>query len=289
MKRGVFMELQAFRDCEIAKIYKNKLMYSIIKYEKQNNDFKDFCHDKYCNALTFNNSSFDNSIIEEVKEYLDKEMNEYNRVVAENQEVIDLIADELVRNFTNEAVNLSNDLEKCRFLFEYVAKIMHYDFEARKYNRLIPFGNDYDFEFYNGVPISNSYKGLLVTKCGLSDDICNLMVFLGRELNLDIDTVVCQNHYGNYYINSVNIDGNISYMDVTSVIRKKNKIDEACLVDRSTLIQNRNYTNIAEEGVLIPLDYSKPYDFCRLIKADNKNMPTAKYLETDIFEKKKTS
>ncbi len=283
------MELQAFKDYEIAKIYKNKLIYSIIKYDHQNDDFKEFAHDKYCQALTFNNTSFDNSIIDDVKEYLDKEMEEYNQVISRNQEIIDSIADELVKKLANEVVKLPNDLEKCRYLFEYISKIMHYDYDSMKYNRFIPFGEDYDFEFYNGVPISSSYKGLLVTKAGLSDSISNLMVFLGKKWGLNIDTVVCQNRYGNYYINSVKIDDNISYMDVTSVIKGKNKIEDTCLVDKSTLFKNNYYEGIENEGILVPMDYSKPYDFHKIFKIDETMTPSIRYLESDIFTKKKTS
>lgn len=289
MQRGVFMELQAFRDYEVDKIYKNKLIYSIIKYDEQNNDFKEFYHEKYCNALSFSNSSFYNSAMVEVKEYLDKAMIKYNEVIKENQEVIDLVSDQLVRNLANEAYKLPNDLEKCRFLFEYVSRIMNYDYDTKKYNRFIPFGEDYPFEFYNGVPISSSYKGLLVTKTGLSDSISNLMIFLGYKLGLNISSITCQNHNGSYVINTIKIDDNISYLDITSVIKKKCRIEDACLVDRATLLKNNNYTGIIEEGILIPLDYSKPYNLNKLIKAEEKIIPTARFIENDIFTKEKTS
>lgn len=282
------MEIQAFKDYEVAKIYKSKLIYSIIKYDQQSSDFKELIHDKYCNALNFNNSSFDYSIMDDVTKYLDKEMNKYKKIALENQDVVDLIADQLVNNFTNEASKITSDIEKCRFLFEYVAKTINYDHDTKKYNRFVPFGEDYPFEFYNGIPISNSYKGLLVTKNGLSDSISNLMVLLGRKIGLDIDVTVCQNYNGNYCLNKVIIDDYLSYMDVTSVINGNNTINDAFLVDRATLLKNNNYSEIEEEGVLIPINYSKPYNFNKLINDEEEILPKVKYLESDLFNKKKT-
>lgn len=282
------MEVQAFKDYEIAKIYKNKLIYSIIKYNEQSDEYKDYFHSKYCNSLNFSNSSFDTSIKEDVIEYLNTEMEKYNKIASENQEVIDTLADILVKNFINEANKLPNDFEKCRFLFEYVSKIMEYDYNTKKYNRFIPFGEDYPFEFYNGVPISNSYKGLLVTRTGLSDSISNLMIYLGRKIGLNMDSIVCQNYNGSYMLNTVKFDGNISYMDVTSVINKKCSIEEACLVDRATLLKKNNYTDILEEGILIPIDYSNSYDLKELIDKEKQIIPTARYIENNIFTKEKT-
>ena len=282
------MEVQAFKDYEIAKIYKNKLIYSIIKYNEQSDEYKDYFHSKYCNSLNFSNSSFDTSIKEDVIEYLNTEMEKYNKIASENQEVIDTLADILVKNFINEANKLPNDFEKCRFLFEYVSKIMQYDYNTKKYNRFIPFGEDYPFEFYNGVPISNSYKGLLVTRTGLSDSISNLMIYLGRKIGLNMGSIVCQNYNGSYMLNTVKIDGNISYMDVTSVINKKCSIEEACLVDRATLLKKNSYTDILEEGILIPIDYSNSYDLKELIDKEKQIIPTTRYIENKIFTKEKT-
>lgn len=282
------MEIQAFEDYEVAKIYKSKLIYSILKYDQQSSDVKEFIHDKYCNALNFNNSSFDYSIMDEVTKYLDEEMDKYKKVALENQDVVDLIADQLIDNFTNEASKIPSEIGKCKFLFEYVAKTIKYDHDTKKYNRFIPFGEDYPFEFYNGIPISNSYKGLLVTKNGLSDSIANLMVLLGRKIGLDIDVSVCQNYNGNYCLNSVIIENYLSYMDVTSVINGNNTIADACLVDRATLLKNNNYSEIEEEGVLIPIDYSRPHNFSKLINNEEEILPKVKYLESDLFKKKKT-
>ena len=279
------MKLQAFSKAEVAKIYRSKLIYSLVKYEQQGDDFKEFNHDKYCTALNLMEKNFDNNIIDEVIDYLDNKKSEYIKIANDNQEVIDLIADQLVKNLANQAYMLPNDLEKCRFLFEYVSKMIKYDYDSKRYNRFIPFGEDYDFEFYNGIPLSNSYKGLLVTKAGLSDNIANLMVFLGYKLGLDIGIISCQNYNGSYMINTVNINGNISYMDVTSAVREKNPIEYTCLVDRATLLKNNNYSGIKEEGVLIPMDYSNPYNFNKLFKDELKIMPKTVCIKNSKKEK----
>ena len=164
-------------------------------------------------------------------------------------------------------------------------KTFIYDINTKKYNRDIPFGEDYDFEFYKGVPISKTFEGLLVTKTGLSDSISNLMIFLGNELGLNISSVACEYNDSDYIINSVKIDDNISYMDVSSVINGSSDIEHACLVDRATLISNNNYNGIVEEGITEPLDYSTSYDFTEIINMEKRILPEIEYVESNIFAK----
>lgn len=281
------MTLQAFRIDEIAKIYKGKLIYSIIKYNNQCEGFKALVENKYLTALDLSNCSFDNDILVDIVDYLDTEKQKYEEISDKNQEIIDIIADRLTENIVKEGKDLPNDLEKCRFIFEYILKTFNYDFTSKKYHRNIPFGEDYNFEFYNGVPISKSYKGLLVTKTGLSDNIANLMVYLGNQLGISIGTLSCECYGDTYILNTINIDGNVSYMDITSVLVGRCCIDDACLVDRSKLLRYATFNYIEEEGITREMDFNYPYDFSNIIEQEKSLLPQIETSEEKIIVKEK--
>lgn len=283
------MVIQAFQEDEVAKIYKNKLIYSIIKYNKQKDSYKDFFSDKFATALKLSNSSFDSEILDETVECLEKEKTRYNEILNNNQIVIDIAADEIVNILVKEASNLNDEKEKCRFLVEYIANTFEYDRNDKKYNRSIPFGEDYNFEFYHGIPISKSYKGLLVTKTGLSDSISNLLVYLGNQLGLKIGTISCTCNDESYMINSVNIDGNISYIDATSILADRCEVSDACLVDCSNLNKYASFKGINEEGITQVVQYAVPYDFTNIINIEKRILPATKYIDNDIYTFKKTS
>lgn len=281
--------IQAFREDEVAKIYKSKLIYSIIKYNRQEEIYKDFFSDKFATALKLSNSSFDNEIYDETVEYLEKEKTKYNEILDNNQVVIDITADQIVNILVQEASYLNDEKEKCRFLVEYIANTFKYDYNDQKYNRSIPFGEDYNFEFYNGIPISKSYKGLLVTKTGLSDSISNLLVYLGNELGLKIGTISCTCNDNSYMINSVNIDGNVSYIDATSILTGRCEVSDACLVDYSNLNKYASFKGINEEGITQVGHYAVPYDFTNIINMEKKILPNTENVANDIYTFKKTS
>ena len=283
------MTINAFREDEVAKVYKGKLIYSLIKYNRQSEDYKEFFSDKYLNSLNLNNSSFDNDLYDEVVEYLNKEKERYNTLLNTNQIVIDIIADEIANNLIKEASTITDDKEKCRFLVEYITTTFKYDDYNKKYHRDIPFGEDYNFEFYNGIPVSKSYKGLLVTKIGLSDSIANLLVYLGRQLGLQINTISCTCDDDSYMINSVNIDGNISYIDATSILKGTCSVTDACLVDASNLNKYASFTGINEEGITQVGYYTIPYNFTNLITMEKRILPQIQYMENNTYELKKTS
>lgn len=283
------MRIQAFREDEVAKIYKSKLIYSIIKYNGQNDNYKEAFNSKYLNALSLNNSSFDNDIFDDTIDYLNNEKNKYNDLLNANQPIIDMIADEIVDILIQEAANLTDDKEKCRFLVEYIVATFKYDDLNKKYHRDIPFGEDYNFEFYNGIPISKSYKGLLVTKTGLSDSIANLLVYLGNELDLKINTVSCTCNDNSYMINSINIDGDISYIDISNILNGNCEITDAFLVDLANLNKYASFTGIIEEGINQIGYYNIPYNFTNLITMEKRILPKIEYIENNTFTLKKTS
>ena len=279
------MTIQVFREDEVARVYKYKLIYSMIKYEHQNDDVRDFFKDKYYTAANLCNTSFDCNEYDEIVSTLDKEKEKYDEIAANNQETIDRVAEAISENLVKEVEKLPNDLEKCKFLFEYLLKTFKYNISAKKYHRNVPFGEDYNFEFYHGIPISKTYKGLLVTKTGLSEDIANLFIYLGNKIGLNIGQVNCECNDDSYTVNTVNIDGNISYMDVSSVLLGRCSIDQACLVDRSNLLNYARFNYVYDEGVTQNIDFSSHYYFDDILNFERSIMPDVEFIENNIYIK----
>jgi hypothetical protein len=74
------------------------------------------------------------------------------------------------------------------------------------------------------------------------------MVALGKEFGIIINTISCVYNNRKYYMNTVMINGKLSYMDPVSVIQGRKSIDEACLVSKRILNKNGIYHELEENG-----------------------------------------
>ena len=294
------MVLKAFDEAEIAKIYKKKLFYSIIKYNNEIDRLeienpgraisqKEIMKEKIQNALRLNNSNIDYHDFDNIVSFLDDEMKKYESVIEENKDTMKLTYDAIIKNIIAYASILDNDVDKCRFLFEYICNNVKPNNNAIEYNDKIPYGSDYPFEFSKkGVPIANiGYEGIIVGKVADNADISNFMEEIGKKIGLDIEYYACEHDDKPYSINAVKIDGNVSYMDPYAVITKRKATSEALLVDRPTLLNDDNYQHIREVGVSIDVDYKKDLELNYEKNAEAKILPEIEYISDGIFEKQK--
>ena len=298
------MVLKAFDKAEIDKIYKKKLFYSIIKYndefdrlsienEERANLLADVMGDKINYAYQLNNSTIDYRDFDNIVEYLDKETEKFNSVVKENETDMDICSDAIIENLIGFASLQKNDIDKCRFLFEYVCRNVRPNEKALKYNDRIPYGNDYPFEFTrDGIPLANKgYEGILIGKVGEVADIANFLVFMGKKLGLDIQYCSCIRGKSKtdekaipYAINTVTIDGDMSYMDAYSVITGNKDIEEAFLVDRPTLMENSDINEIERVGMIQNVNYTVDLHLDELKEAESRILPQVEYIDNDIFK-----
>lgn len=235
----VFMELiQLYSESAIKQIYSNTLQLSICNYHSLPENIQVLYKEKYENALSLKEelgvSSFEN--VPDIIEFLSSVQEDTERITLENQPTIDLYATHIEQLLNNHIPDHLNSLEKLEFLFDFITSWVSYSEDAFQYCFNIPPIHGFLFDFYQGIPISTSYAGLLVTRQGLCGDIANLYEYLARNLGINLETVSCM-HGKNYHtLNKITLeDGSFSYIDATAVIRGIKLKNEAFLVSKEVL------------------------------------------------------
>lgn len=278
------MTLNALSEEHIDEIYKNKVIYSIIKFERQDEDYKELFKGKDMYAKNLNDSDINESDYDEIVAYLDQQKEIINTIRNENEEVIKLTKAQILDNFKQGISKSSDDIEKYEYIFEYVTKTISYNYDSKRFNRDIPFGNDYDFEFYKGVPFDNSFDSILVNKTGLSEDIANLISFLGKELGLTIDVVHCSYEDQSYALNSVAFGKDISFIDATSVITGRKEMEDAFLVSRGSLNNDNKYNGLGE-SINKAVHFGGNYNINEVIEKEKGLLPDIEYKESKFYIK----
>ncbi len=279
---GVSLKLIAFKEEEINKIYINKVIYSILKYQTLSDNMKLFFKPKFEFVKNLHRGHFENGNIEEVKEFLESEKEKYNDIRSKNQKVVSLLANSIIGNFITGCTEHKEytELQKVKYLLEYIVNTFKYNYDANKYNNNIPFGMDYDFEFSNSVPVSD-FSSLLITREVLGNELPIIIKRLGAFLDLDIRIITAEDtNTGEIKIfNAVILHKQgkdetykVSYIDATSAI-KDEKIngednpeyknpEQAFLLSRAGLVGENNYKLIYNDNdvanIICYSDKSKP-------------------------------
>lgn len=224
-------------------IYKNIILYSIKKYENLPLPIQSFYEQKYQNAINLKRTLNidDNKNIEEIKNYLNNQKEIIDKIKEENQIIIDLLVPKIIHMLAKNINENMTITEVCEYLFDYITLTMEYSTEWYQYCKEVPPVDGFEFSFYKGIPLSNSYPGFLVTKKGICDDIANLFVYLGKVFNLPIKKETCEHNENLHSINYLEINGMRSYFDATSVILKNKKKNEAFLISREILNKENDY------------------------------------------------
>ena len=308
---GLNLRLVAFKEEEIRKIYINKVIYSILKYQKQSDIIKEYFKPKYEYVKNLHRGNFEGGVLEEVEEFLKQEKEKYNEVRNNNKEVVEFITPIVINNFKNGCHEDYDELQKIKYLLEYVSNTFKYNFDSKKYNYSIPFGIDYNLEFSNNVPVSD-FRSLLITREVLSDQLASIIKILGDNIGLDIKIVIADNEENNdiHFLNAIilhkkinddtydRFDYDVSYIDAASYLKGEKNNEEAFLTSLIALNNDHKYKNftfndkeIDEEhknGIGIEYEDIEIGDMSRVFENDRR-LIDIEYIDNDVFEKKETS
>lgn len=269
--------LEGFDKEYVKKIYQNTVLYSIFKYNELDESLKPMYNKKYRNALELKDELgiIEKPTKEEVKAFLDNQKEIVEKVQDQNQESINDIAKASVQVLKNEMPEDLNTFEKYQYIFDFVTGIMKFDQDWCDYCGNVPPIDGYDFMFDNGVPVSKTYGGLLVTRIGNSDDITNLMIFLGREIGVEIDKTYCKYNSKRRAINYITSNEFVSYMDPVAVIKQEKEKKEVFLVSEQMLDYKFKNTDVS----VIQIAPEPRYNMEEIITKINKLLPQVNYNE----------
>lgn len=211
--------LKTVDENEIKVIKKYKLIYSIIKYMKQNEGFQKDNNVRYMKALQLNEEDINENMFEDAEEILKQEYAKVSEIREENQSKVNELVEKMVMNLAPMFEKADNDEMACARIFQYVTESIEYNDDLYNYDILIPFASDYPMGCYDGIPMGNNFEDILLTKKGTSLEIASLMTFLGKAFDVNISTIVAEKDGKSYYINSFEEDGKVSYIDATSAIK----------------------------------------------------------------------
>ena len=212
-------------------------------------------------------------------------MQKVAQIQNQNQPIIDVLSRQVLQILKNEMKDDLSEIEKCEFLFDYITSTMKYSEDWLKYNCNVPTTSGYEFDFYNGVPLSKNYEGLLVTRQGTCEDISNLMIYLGRQLGIEIEKESCYHHDNLHAINYIVVGDKRSYFDVTSKIRGIKSKEECFLVSKEKLNENDKYDFKANYPDVTLNKQLPRYDINEVIAKVNQILPNVNYIEYQKLEK----
>lgn len=258
------LKLIGVKDKYIEEIHKNIVLLSEKRYHHFSEEEQKLIQWKYQNVL------------EAKKEFNIKENNNYNvesslekqkelieDIKRKNEPIIHELTTKIVEILKQEMPNNLTDFEKVEFIFDYVTNIMSYNEEWNKYFYKLVLLPEYDFKFYKGVPLGNNDEGILVTKSAMCKQISNLLVFLGKQLGVNIYMEEYLHNNNKHAINYIVSKKEKFYINATSVIRKRTTKEESFLLPREKLDKKCNTSRQS-------LDKKLKYDIESIIEKTNK-------------------
>ena len=249
------LEKVSNEDLELIKKY--KLIYSIIKFQKQDQSYQDEHMKNNMIALNLNNEDITEDLYPDVVNVLESLKASVDEKREKNQRILNHLVETVIMNLSEAFAKEDNDIVACARIFQYVTKSIKYNEDMFNYEVVIPFAADYQFKCYNGVPQGKEIEDILVTKEGTSFEIASLMTFLGRVFDVKIRTIPATKDHQLYFINSFEKDNQISYIDPTGMILIKDE-SNTFLVPKSVLEANGikldGKLNEYEEGKKINFD-----------------------------------
>ena len=242
--------LTPFTNKDINEIYNDVIIYSILNYQQFDEETKEYFLKRYnhsCSLLKTNNidsKSLEITDIYTIKNKLDTYKSVYDNFININNAVINDISKDIERIILSSISKKDDELSRISYLFDFITSYITYSEDYYNYCIKTSPTSGYEFDFKNNLPI-NVYKSieeLLVIGQGVCEEISNLMVYLGKKLNLNIETVGCTYKGEKHSINKITLkNGNTYLIDATRLIRK-DKTKEACfLVSTTDLNKESNY------------------------------------------------
>lgn len=243
------MKLETFyTQDDIAQLYNRVIIYSILKYQSLKEEAQEEFKPRFEHAIVqlknrhIEPTQLQHTTLEGLKQELINEKSIYNNILEQNKEIINLTAPEIETILLKEFLSKETELEQLSYLFDFLAKYLTYPEEYYEYCLKVPPVDGFEFDFKNNIPADSSINGMLVMGQGFSDEISNLMIYLGNRLNLNITKQFCEYKGSLHSINIVTLqDGKKSLIDVTRLIRKDKTKEECFLVSAEDLNKNKDY------------------------------------------------
>jgi hypothetical protein len=279
--------LEGFDEEYIKNLYKSVVLYSIKKYDLLPDNIKQFYYQKYQNALLIKEEEKieDNSSIDDLREFLQGQKEIVENVKNQNQPIINLLSSQVLSVIMEQVPKNLTPTAKCECIFDIITTTMEYSNDWYQYCKSVPPIDGFDFSFYHGVPLSDNYEGLLITRQGIGDDIVNLITYLGKKIGINIGKTICEHNENLHAINYIEIDGVRSYLDATSVILKNKTKEEAFLVSEEYLNKSGDY-KFETSYPSKTLDKKECYyNIENIINNINQLMPQVNYIEYNNLKK----
>ena len=244
----VFTTLKtSFTKSEIEEIYKHLVEYSIINYERNPIEI---LKKRYESALEVEGIEEINKTFDEIEIYLLEKQQKYKEIISSNKDLIDCVAHSIIHILNEDIKKLTTNEEKLSYIFDFVTSTISYDKEYAKYLHEIPLTNGITFNFKGTIPNDGEVFTTLVLGEGLSDEICNLIVYLARVWNIPVDKMYVDYKGKRHAINYYTIKDEISLIDATrKIINKEEKKHKCFLVSANKLNRENNYVFNNEETI----------------------------------------
>ena len=244
----VFTTLKtSFTKSEIEEIYKHLVEYSIINYERNPIEI---LKKRYESALEVEGIEEINKTFDEIEIYLLEKQQKYKEIISSNKDLIDCVAHSIIHILNEDIKKLTTNEEKLSYIFDFVTSTISYDKEYAKYLHKIPLTNGITFNFKGTIPNDGEVFTTLVLGEGLSDEICNLIVYLARVWNIPVGKMYVDYKGKRHAINYYTIKDEISLIDATrKIINKEEKKHKCFLVSANKLNRENNYVFNDEETI----------------------------------------
>ena len=237
--------LNAFKEEEIENIYNDVLVYSILRYENFDDGNKETFKDRYEFAnklLKSKNLNIPPIDFELFYDYIKEKKYRFENMVENNKSIIETYAPVIEKMIIENIDPNVNNINKLEFIFDFVTKYITYSNNLVTYSIDIPPINGLEFDFKNNIPVDSSINGILVIGQGVCDDIANLIIYLAKKVDINIEKEFCDHGKYRHSINRIkNDDGTYSYIDATAVIKKQKSKEETFLVSKSILNSDKSY------------------------------------------------
>lgn len=244
----VFTTLKtSFTKSEIEEIYKHLVEYSIINYERNPIEI---LKKRYESALEVEGIEEINKTFDEIEIYLLEKQQKYKEIISSNKDLIDCVAHSIIHILNEDIKKLTTNEEKLSYIFDFVTSTISYDKEYAKYLHEIPLTNGITFNFKGTIPNDGEVFTTLVLGEGLSDEICNLIVYLARVWNIPVGKMYVDYKGKRHAINYLSVKEEISLIDATrKIINKEEKKHKCFLVSANKLNRENNYVFNDEETI----------------------------------------
>lgn len=277
--------LEGFDNEYVKKIYQNTVLYSIYKYNELDYVVQQMFSKRFTQAKKAMNDLGISSISPskyEIQVFLEEQKQKMEEIRKQNQPIIDQIADASVKILLDKMPSDLDNIGKLQYIFDFVTKTMTLSNDWFNYCANVPPIDGYDFEFYKGVPTSNSYAGLIVTRTGNSDDITNLIIYLANRIGINVEKRYAKFNDKRIAVNCISVsDTTVSYLDPCAVISGRKKKEDSFLVSVNKL----DYRFKDDEPSVTFEREKTTYDMDEIINQINKLLPEINYLSYNKLAK----